>query len=457
MMWINALMLNKNIFFRRTLITALMIVSTNLPAGEHAPLPVMDKNIHNGVATCAGSMCHGAVKPHKQTRIQHNEYIIWDRRDIHSRAYNRMFNDNFREITDKLGMKAPHEEPVCLACHASDIPEQYRGKKFQMSDGIGCETCHGGSEKWLKSHTDKKATHADNLANGLYPTDDIVARARLCLSCHYGNENQFVTHEIMGAGHPRISFELDTFTELQPMHYTQDDDYAKRKTPYTNIKAWAVGQALATESVLKMITSDAFHPRGLFPELSMFDCYSCHHPMSQKTWTPRKGTGLKPGAVPLNDASLLMLRHVVAAMDKAKGWRFKKQTKALQGATAKNHDAFRQQAQLILDEMPKIIQDIVAHEFTATDIQTITMSILNEGIWEGYTDYVAGEQCVMALSVLTITWDKMHAFGEPMGNSINAEIDRMYDLVEDDEAYDYKRFRQSLESMRSKISKLSQQ
>ena len=64
----------------------------------------------------------------------------------------------------------------------------------------------------------------------MYPTDQPVARAQLCLSCHFGTEqNKFVTHRIMGAGHPRMSFELDTFTAIQPAHYIADKDYAERK------------------------------------------------------------------------------------------------------------------------------------------------------------------------------------------------------------------------------------
>ena len=55
------------------------------------------------------------------------------------------------------------------------------------------------------------ATHAGNVARGLYPTSDPVAQARLCLSCHFGNRDKFVTHRMMGAGHPRMSFELETF------------------------------------------------------------------------------------------------------------------------------------------------------------------------------------------------------------------------------------------------------
>ena len=50
-----------------------------------------------------------------------------------------------------------------------------------------------------------------------------------CLSCHFGDETKFVTHRLMGAGHPRLSFELDTFTAIEPAHFDVDDDYRARK------------------------------------------------------------------------------------------------------------------------------------------------------------------------------------------------------------------------------------
>ena len=421
---------------------------------EHEKFPVLDGKVHNGVASCASSMCHGSVKEYKQTDILHNEYITWDRKDVHSRAYNKLFNVDFKQITKKLGLKQPHEEPVCLACHASDVPEPLRGKKFQMSDGIGCETCHGGSEDWLKTHTDKEATHEQNLAKGLYPTDDIVSRARLCLSCHYGNKDQFVTHEIMGAGHPRISFELDTFTELQPKHFVQDQDYRQRKIATSSVKAWAVGQAVATESVLDMLVSEQFHAAGLFPELSMFDCHSCHHPMSDKRWKPKKDTGLPPGAVSLNDSSLLMLRHVIAQIKQGDGWRFKKQVLALHAASVEGAEPFKKLAAEMHDAMPGIIESIVQHEFTADDIRSMTIGLLNEGIWGGYRDYVAAEQCVMALSVLTISWDELQVFDVATRDRINSRIDKMYTLVANDEAYDEDAFREVLRAMRDVLTAL---
>jgi hypothetical protein len=77
---------------------------------------------------------------------------------------------------------------------------------------------------------------------GLYPTDQPVAQARLCLSCHFGNRDKFVTHRMMGAGHPRMSFELDTFSQTQPPHFVADADWERRKGAYDGVRVWAVGR-----------------------------------------------------------------------------------------------------------------------------------------------------------------------------------------------------------------------
>lgn len=433
---------------RQLLFVCLMLVCGYTVA---QPFPVLDGKKHNGVATCSSSTCHGSVKAHKNSNILHNEYITWDRKDIHSLAYNKLLTKEFKAITDKLGLKSPEQEPVCLNCHASNVPKKLQGKKFVASDGVGCETCHGGSEKWLASHTAKKATHASNIKDGLYPLDDMVSRARLCLSCHYGNKNQFVTHEIMGAGHPRISFELDTFTELQPPHFVQDDDYAKRKTKYSNVKTWAIGQAVATESLLEMLVGDGFHAAGLFPELSLFDCHSCHHPMSDKSWQARRTTGLGPGVVPLNDSSLIIFRHVVRQVQPDTGWRMKKMIKALHSSSNEGYAEMVEQAQMLLDIMPELRQSIIKHKFTAKDVSDIVMSLANEGIWGEYQDYVAAEQCVMAVSALTVSWDKLQPLTEQKRSKLGNNIDELYFIVADEETFDQNRFRAALKKLRDDL------
>ena len=90
---------------------------------------------------------------------------------------------------------------MCLDCHADNVAVERRAKGFQLSDGVGCEACHGGAVNWLGQHISGAADHGANLLAGMYPSEDPVARARLCLSCHFGTADRFITHRIMGAGH----------------------------------------------------------------------------------------------------------------------------------------------------------------------------------------------------------------------------------------------------------------
>jgi hypothetical protein len=45
----------------------------------------------------------------------------------------------------------------------------------------------------------------------------------------------------MGAGHPRLSFELENFTTVEPGHYKIDPDSEKRQLRWDRDNVWAVG------------------------------------------------------------------------------------------------------------------------------------------------------------------------------------------------------------------------
>ncbi|MGE4608509.1 MAG: multiheme c-type cytochrome, partial [Myxococcota bacterium] len=187
-----------------------------------AALPQLDGESHLGAAGCKGPICHTSAD--EQKNIYGDEWFLWHEEDNHSNAYRVLRSSESKRIARNLNSgKDPWQMRVCLDCHADNVPEELRGPKFQIANGVGCEACHGGSKRWLGTHDDGR-THAQNLADGMYPTDDPFSRAVLCISCHFGNKDKFVTHRIMGAGHPRMSFELQNFTNIQPPHFAIDED-----------------------------------------------------------------------------------------------------------------------------------------------------------------------------------------------------------------------------------------
>ena len=126
----------------------------------------------------------------------------------------------------------------------------------------------------------------------------------MCLSCHLGTEDKFATHRIMAAGHPRLAFELDTFTELwrtagrQP-HYRMDADYRERKNDVVHSHVWATGVLAEGRSRLALIASDRFDAGGVFPELAFYDCHACHRSMKSVQWRPlpRHGVALSANEI----------------------------------------------------------------------------------------------------------------------------------------------------------------
>ena len=103
-----------------------LVPALALPAGTTLPQYSRDKSL--GVASCASSMCHGAVDTWKNSPVLQNEYITWSRSDKHARAYTLLLNTRSKEIARRLGLKEPaHASALCLDCHAHNVPESRRG------------------------------------------------------------------------------------------------------------------------------------------------------------------------------------------------------------------------------------------------------------------------------------------------------------------------------------------
>ncbi|UUX48631.1 cytochrome c family protein [Nisaea acidiphila] len=407
-------------------------------------LPQYRSDVHVGVTSCAGSTCHGAATPFEKSVVLQNEYVTWSQKDSHAKAYTVLMNDASKRIAANLGLANAHEADICLDCHADNVPANMRGQVFQISDGVGCEACHGGSIRWLGQHVGVR-DHAKNVAAGMYPLEDPVKRAELCLSCHFGDDNKFVTHRIMGAGHPRMSFELDTFTAIQPAHYVIDDDYRKRKQVANGMQTWAIGQAIALERRVDALLDPKRGMDGIFPELVLFDCQACHHSLTEPRWQARPSTGLGPGVVRFDDSNLLMLRVLVTALDAEKGATLARQTTALHKASTESVEAFHTAAKALKETTGDLVAMFSGHSFGSGDIAKLLAGLLGEAKSAEYSDYAGAEQALMGISAVVSAAAEMGM--KDVAETAQDPLAKAFAALAKYDAWDYAAFRSAVESI----------
>jgi len=416
-------------------------------------LPFTSPAIHLGVASCGGSSCHGALEPWKDSTVKQNEFTIWQEKDAHAKAYKTLLTENSKRIAQNLGLPNAYEAKICLDCHADNVAPEHRAKGFQIADGVGCEACHGGAVNWLGIHVSGKSDHTANMKAGLFPTEDPVARARLCLSCHFGDKDRFITHRIMGAGHPRMSFGLDTFTAVQPAHYVVDADYKRRKASPDHVKVWAVGEIIAIESLLDALTDPKRNQDGIFPELVFFDCHACHHPMSNVRWEPRDSTGIGPGIPRLSDANLIMMGVLLDHMDAAMAADFKGRVKSLHQASLKGREATMAAAQNLKALVGPLTTRIAAMEFKPADMRALLSGVISHGLRGEYVDYAAAEQATMALAAIIDAMKDVNVLSASEHKALLSVLDKAYDAVEKDESFEPKKFLAALQALEAAIPK----
>lgn len=416
------------------------------------PLPYQTKDRSLGAVTCASSLCHGSIIEWKGSRIRQDEYVIWSRTDRHARAALVLLNERSQRIAKNLGLQEPaHKSKVCLDCHAHAPAAEAQGPRFKVMDGVSCEGCHGASERWVASHTAPGATHAENVARGLYPTSDPIPRARLCLSCHLGNTDRFVSHRIMGAGHPRMSFELETFSAIGPAHVTFDADYKERKGEPNGVRFWAVGQAIAVSGLMDILLDPTRSRDGLFPELVLFDCHACHHPMSDLRWKPKTAFGATagPGMARLNDSSLLMLRAIARRLDPPLAEEITARVNALQQAISSRHDV-RDEALALRTVAETAATRIAASSLSEADLKGLTLALIDEGLEGHYSDYAAAEQATMAIGSVLKSMQTRGLLTDAA--PLNRGLDAVRRTLANDETYRPTDFQQSLREVRAIVA-----
>jgi hypothetical protein len=270
---------------------------------EHAaaaPARALERPVQGplaGTASCAGRSCHGGIEASDRSAISLlNEYTTWVTLDPHARAFAVLEGDKSKAIAQRLGIGPAHESQRCLGCHTTpdaarqpENPDAARFVKYERRLGVGCESCHGNARDWLDEHLTQAWKSSDKKMAGMVPVADATVLAQRCAGCHVGAPpedgiERDVNHDLIAAGHPRLTFEFSSYFANLPVHWRpkQFPDEARR---------WAIGQAVAAEVALELLKHRAESAGAPWPEFSEYDCFGCHHELTPQTWRQNR----KPG------------------------------------------------------------------------------------------------------------------------------------------------------------------
>jgi len=254
-----------------------------------------------GSGSCSAIACHGSIAKQPGWDIFRNEHTTWISDDRHSRAYQTLFETRSEQIACSLAADSGRHTPAfederCLACHTTPRSKTALAATAWMNqDGVGCESCHGASGRWLGPHTTfrwkQESDPRKKQELGLINTKDLARRAEVCAGCHVGQYSQVgllkreVNHDLIAAGHPRLNFELTAFLANMPPHWNEKNQNAdpvergKRVASFP-ARAWAVGQLVTLRASLELLhgRSAATGERAVpWPEFTEYGCFSCHH------------------------------------------------------------------------------------------------------------------------------------------------------------------------------------
>lgn len=412
------------------------------PAAPAGP-PV---GIHLGVATCAGSNCHGANQRPPGSYVPGNEYLIWSKRDKHRDAYNALLKPQSIRMAHALGLPDAAHQPLCLNCHADNVPKNLRGAQFQISDGVGCEACHGGASGWLGIHI-SGASHRQNIAAGLYPTNEPIARAEKCLSCHLGDSNKFVTHRLYGAGHPRLTFELDTYTAMEPAHFVVNASYIARKGRVTDLQVWAAGQAVSLIKRMDALLDPKLAPHGLFPEFALFDCQSCHHPYDA-TAGAKPGADHAPGTVRLYDANAVMLHAVAERVAPQQATALATHMLALDRAAQGDWATVQREAAALRTVARELLPVLANHDYTRDDMAALLRAETALGTSPDNWQVSHAEQIAMGLEALVANLKSSGYVGDGQADAMSTALRGLYKSFANEQTFSPVAFARALKTLK---------
>jgi len=397
-----------------------------------SPAPV---GKYNGPGGCASSSCHGSIVAKDATRIPQNEYSIWAGQDKHARAYQVLSNDVSVRMGKILGLKTPpNQNQKCLACHALAVGPELRAQSFEVNDGVSCENCHGPASGWLGPHTvkgweTKPAEEKGKL--GMRVLSDLAVRSHTCLHCHVGTEEKWVDHQMIAAGHPDLTFELNLFSSVMPRHWRDPKD-----VPFYATKEWTVGQSMQLRDSLQRLARRA--QSTTWPEYAELDCFACHHSLTaaKDSWRQASGyEGRAPGVPAWNASRYVVFKYAAREANAGAAEQLESEMKKLAGLMGQlsgNKEEIAATASRAAEMAHQLAGNLNGQTFDQAFTLRVMRGIAKDGAAISIEGQRAAEQATMSLDSLSTACKGQCGLNE---GEVRAAINGLFQQVDNPSAY----------------------
>ncbi len=268
-----------------------------------------------GAWSCASAGCHGDVRGGGPE--WRSAFTTWATVDPHAQAFEVLWTFRGREMTRLLEGKrvqgsgfrvqqaennetrrqrdkeaqnddgqlsdAEHFAVLqrrCIGCHATPSSRGSSAAPEEYALGVSCESCHGPAGDWLHPHY--RSGFARDTAGFVNTKESLNERAATCMKCHVGPSDEFgsphiVDHDLIAAGHPRLSFEFHSYFESKPAHWNRLVD-EKRPPGVFHFASWLAGQ-IEQRKQAQMLAEGT-----QTIDFAQLDCMSCHHELTANSW-----------------------------------------------------------------------------------------------------------------------------------------------------------------------------
>jgi len=404
-----------------------------------------------GPGSCSAVACHGGIQPSSVTKVQQNEYSTWVTADKHAHAYAALQEPLGKQIAQILKIGPAEKAPRCLTCHALDVPASEHAREFDIAEGVSCESCHGPASLWLGPHIQATAVHSRMVGLGMYDNKSLAQRAEKCLTCHLGATGMNVDHELIAAGHPDLTFELDSFSAVEPPHWVEKGPDGQPSTdPLLGVKAWAIGQAVQLQQSMLRVSRHA--KSGPWPEFSEMDCITCHHALTgPQSWRQREGyKGRRPGDPPYNLSRYVLFKRFSEEVDPKLNSDLAAEANkvsALVSSMSPDRAAVEASANRAAELAGRMAADVRDASYDRARTDRLLLAITGDADAIAADGERTAEQATMTVDSLYIAQAKAGG----MNPATRAAIDGLFKLVNNPSAYNAPQFAAQMKKVRATL------